>query len=111
MNLIEKSTSQARLIRHSAAVVGGRRPEASSEMKTVRAAAVVKRAAKALHGETYSPVTEYAVFTPIGAGLEYYDTLQFEDGLALRITSAHPISTPDGSAMPFERYSAEERID
>lgn len=111
MNLIVKSMSEARLIRHSAAVVGGRRPETSSEIKTVRAAAVVRKASKAMRGETYSPIAEYEVFTLKGAGLEYYDTLQFKDGLALRITSARPVGAPGGSAISLERYSAEERND
>ncbi len=108
MSVIEKVMSEARLIRHSATVAGGRRPEASSEIKTVMAAAIMKRISKALLGETYSPVTEYAVFAPLGTGLEYYDILRFDDGRSLRITSAHPIGVPDGSAIPFERYTAEE---
>lgn len=111
MSLIEKSMSQAKLIRRSAAVSSGRRPESQNEIKTVMAAAVVKKASKALSGETYSPVTEYSVFAPAGTGLEYYDVLQFEDGKSLRITSAHPDCTPAGSAMSLERYSAEERTD
>ncbi len=111
MSLIEKTMSRARLIRRSATVSGGRRSETLTEVKTVMAAAVVKKTSKALSGETYSPVTEYAVFTPAGTWLEYYDILQFEDGKSLLITSNRAVCTPEGSAMSYERYSAEERTD
>lgn len=111
MSLIEKIMSQAKLIRRSAEVSGGRRSETLTEVKTVLATAVVKKASKAICGETYSPVTEYAVFTPTGIGLEYYDILQFEDGKSLLITSNRAVCTPEGSAMSYERYSAEERTD
>lgn len=117
MSLIEQNLSQARLIKHSAGFVRGRRFEMVKEEKTVRAVAVMKRTSKAVRGETYSPVTEYAVFTPAGTGLEYYDTLQFEDGKSLRITSHRPLQAfgitemAAGSDIEYERYSAEERTD
>ena len=40
-----------------------------------------------------------------------HDILQFEDGKSLLITSNRAVCTPEGSAMSYERYSAEERTD
>ncbi len=117
MTLIELNLSKAKLIKHSFGFIAGRRYETAKEEKTVRALAIAKRTSKALRGETYSPVTEYVVITPAGAGLEYYDTLLFEDGRSLRITSHRPLQTfslANASCEPdieLERYSAEERTD
>ncbi len=117
MSLIDENMSQARLVKHSAGFFDGRRYETAKEEKNIRALAVVKRTSRALRGETYSPVTEYVVYTPAGSGLEYYDTLLFEDGRSLRITSQRPLQTFSisnascESDIEFERYSAEERTD
>ncbi len=106
--ILGDSMQNAELIRRSADMTDGRRPQSPAEVKEIRAAAVAKGVSKTLIGETYAPETKYAVYTPIGTGLEYCDELLLEDGRRLKITSQRAQRAPRGSELAVEKYTAEE---
>lgn len=110
MSIMENLIQTARVFRRSAEMKNGFRPVTLTEIKTVSVVPAAIGESKVLAGETYSPVTKYALFAPSGAGLEYFDELRLNDGRVLIITSAHPTVAPSGG-MTMERYSAEERKD
>lgn len=110
MSLIENFIRTARVFRRSAEVKNGFRPVSFTEIKTVSVVAAVIGETKILNGESYSPVTKYALFAPLGTGLEYFDELRLNDGRVLTVTSARPTVAPSGG-IAMERYSAEERKD